>query len=255
MSNLAVLLAERKLRISRAATDTGVSRTTLTALSQNDFKGVQVDTMNTLCQYLSVTPGELFDFVPFDLTFSIAQESLMVSGIERGGDYVEEVIIQKADIDAFLKRSAINEAVGRSEKTFDLTIRITKDVPIPSKNKNPFDDDSNDSSPTEIPIEVLLGHSDDNKAFESQNHEFQQMWDNDLTPAFRAQVSNLMDLTIKKTISGMIREYFAAHIKNDLFEPDWNKLRYSFSVSFKNAYTEEKNGPLSIKFNMKDLPF
>lgn len=67
LCNLAVILAERKLKISKVAADTGISRTTLTALYHGSGKGVQFDTANMLCIYLGVTVGELFATVPFDL--------------------------------------------------------------------------------------------------------------------------------------------------------------------------------------------
>ena len=66
-SNLAVLLAETNLKIARVSHDTGISRTTLTALSQNYCKGIQFDTLNTLCSYLNVTPSELIQYYPVDI--------------------------------------------------------------------------------------------------------------------------------------------------------------------------------------------
>lgn len=65
--NLSVLLAERRLSISKVSEDTHISRTTLTALAGHGAKGMQFDTLNTLCQYLKITPGELFIYRPFDL--------------------------------------------------------------------------------------------------------------------------------------------------------------------------------------------
>ena len=65
--NLSVLLAERRLTISRVSADTGISRTTLTALCGRAARGVQFDTLNALCQYLRVTPNDLFLYRPFDL--------------------------------------------------------------------------------------------------------------------------------------------------------------------------------------------
>ena len=40
--NLSVLLAERRLTVSRLAQDTGISRTTLTALATRSAKGIQI---------------------------------------------------------------------------------------------------------------------------------------------------------------------------------------------------------------------
>lgn len=68
--NLAVLLAERRLTLSKVSEDTRISRTTLTSLASRSAKGVQFDTLNTLCQYLKVPPEALFIYLPFDLSLS-----------------------------------------------------------------------------------------------------------------------------------------------------------------------------------------
>ena len=70
--NLAVLLAERRLTISKVSEDNRVSRTTLTALASGGAKGIQFDTLNTLCQYLKISPGDLFIYRPFDLSLAAA---------------------------------------------------------------------------------------------------------------------------------------------------------------------------------------
>ena len=69
--NLAVLLAERRLTIARLSRETGLSRTTLTALAGRTARGIQFDTLNTLCQALKVTPGALFVYRPFDLALEV----------------------------------------------------------------------------------------------------------------------------------------------------------------------------------------
>lgn len=57
--NLAVILAERNMKISQLAEETRISRTTLTALAYNHGKGIQYDTLDTLCEYLDISPGQL----------------------------------------------------------------------------------------------------------------------------------------------------------------------------------------------------
>lgn len=64
LCNLSVLLAERHLKISKVSQDTGISRTTLTALANNYGKGLQFDTIDTLCLYLKTTPSQLIAFAP-----------------------------------------------------------------------------------------------------------------------------------------------------------------------------------------------
>lgn len=74
--NLTVLLAERQLKISKMSADTGISRTTLTAICQNHGKGIQMDTVNKLCMYLDITVGDLYTFFPFDIApHSISYDS------------------------------------------------------------------------------------------------------------------------------------------------------------------------------------
>lgn len=69
--NLKMLLSARNLRISRVANDTGISRTTLTSLSQNDLKGVQLTTLDTLCQYLEINPKQFFEYHPFTFYYNV----------------------------------------------------------------------------------------------------------------------------------------------------------------------------------------
>lgn len=65
--NLAILMAEQNLKITKVSNDTGISRTTLTALSSNHSQGIQFDTLNTLCRYLKVEPSQLISYVPVDI--------------------------------------------------------------------------------------------------------------------------------------------------------------------------------------------
>lgn len=65
--NLAVLLAERGIKMAKVSKDTGISRTTLTSLTNNKCEGLQFSTLNTLCFYLKVTPAEILAYFPYDL--------------------------------------------------------------------------------------------------------------------------------------------------------------------------------------------
>ena len=60
--NLSVLLAERRLTLTKVAQDTGLSRTTLTALTTRSAKGIQFDTLNRLCAALNCQPGDLLEY-------------------------------------------------------------------------------------------------------------------------------------------------------------------------------------------------
>lgn len=64
--NLKNILTEKRLTISKVSEDTGISRTTLAMLVNNNGKGVQFDTINKLCYYFSIDSNALFSFFPVD---------------------------------------------------------------------------------------------------------------------------------------------------------------------------------------------
>lgn len=53
-SNLGKILEEKKLSINKVSIDTGISRQTLTALANNESKGIQFNTLEILLAYLNV---------------------------------------------------------------------------------------------------------------------------------------------------------------------------------------------------------
>ena len=93
--NLAILLSERNLKITKVAKDTGISRTTLTSLSSNSSKGIQLDTMNTLCHYLSITPDKLFSFIPLDIDCEVSYlNDCLVDDIEKNIDILFDITLK-----------------------------------------------------------------------------------------------------------------------------------------------------------------
>lgn len=71
-SNLSTILGEKRIKISKVIKDTKISRPTLTALYYNNSKGINFDTLNTLCNYLQVSVNDILFFYPVDIdTISI----------------------------------------------------------------------------------------------------------------------------------------------------------------------------------------
>lgn len=54
------LLAERNLKVTQVQQETGLSRPTLNSICNDRNKGIQLETIDILCNYLKITPGELF---------------------------------------------------------------------------------------------------------------------------------------------------------------------------------------------------
>lgn len=78
-NNLAVLLAEKQLKITKVSDDTNLSRTTLTALSQNKSLRIDIETLDTLCVYLGVSIAEFFDFYQFKITSNLEMIDIEIS--------------------------------------------------------------------------------------------------------------------------------------------------------------------------------
>lgn len=75
-NRMAVLLAERGLKVTQVAHDTGISRNSITSLVQNDSEMIRLETINILCKYLRVTPNEFFEYIPLDLEFTTYPNSV-----------------------------------------------------------------------------------------------------------------------------------------------------------------------------------
>ena len=69
LSNLSTILGKKKLKIADLVKNTSVTRPTLTALYYNTGKGINFDTLESLCKYLNVTPGDLLSFYDIDVEF------------------------------------------------------------------------------------------------------------------------------------------------------------------------------------------
>lgn len=65
--NLNKLIAERGLSANKIYVDTGISRSTLSKLINNQSNMIQLDTIDKLCQYLKVTPSNFLSYLPVDV--------------------------------------------------------------------------------------------------------------------------------------------------------------------------------------------
>lgn len=55
------ILGKRKMKISDVHDATGISRPTLTALYYDKSKGIKFDTLDKLCRYLRIQPGDILE--------------------------------------------------------------------------------------------------------------------------------------------------------------------------------------------------
>lgn len=72
--NLAVLLAERGLKMSDIINDTPLSKTAVRGLFYNTSKGIQYETLEIICDYLKVEPGDVIQNIIF--RYEIIEKSI-----------------------------------------------------------------------------------------------------------------------------------------------------------------------------------
>jgi len=63
INHLPTLLAERRLKVADAVRATGVSKTTLHKIYNDQSSRIDFDTIDKLCEYLEVGVGDIFEYV------------------------------------------------------------------------------------------------------------------------------------------------------------------------------------------------
>ena len=66
INHFPTLLAERRLKVADAVRSTGVSKTTLHKIYNDQSSRIDFDTIDKLCEYLEVEVGDLFEYVKED---------------------------------------------------------------------------------------------------------------------------------------------------------------------------------------------
>ena len=64
MNRLPLLLAEKRLKVADAVRETGISKTTLHKIYNDQSTRIDFDTIDKLCEYLDVKVGDIFEYVP-----------------------------------------------------------------------------------------------------------------------------------------------------------------------------------------------
>lgn len=121
-SNLKVLLAERNISITQVSNDTGISRTTLTSL-MSVAKGIQFETMNTLCNYLKITPSDLFIYVPYDVKIELDSFRYKYDSSANFISFFIEVLKENRKY-----KLLFNGYIGNFEKDFDIQLDLYQEL-------------------------------------------------------------------------------------------------------------------------------
>ncbi len=66
--NLDVMMAKRKIRGKKLATEIGITEQNLSLLRTGKVKGVRFSTLEKICQILECQPGDILEYVQDELT-------------------------------------------------------------------------------------------------------------------------------------------------------------------------------------------
>jgi putative transcriptional regulator len=61
---LAVVLAERQMKLKDLSELTGISLNNLSVLKTDKAKAIRFSTLNEICKALNCSPGELLEYIP-----------------------------------------------------------------------------------------------------------------------------------------------------------------------------------------------
>lgn len=246
-NRLAELLAERRLKISRVSNDIpNLSRNTITSTAQNDTKMIQNETINSLCQYLGISPADFFEYLPFDVSFSASANN--ITGIVTSNIDDSQLIVANIELDLYVKQTFLNPQYEGKNQTFDLTVKQTDPATIPmllDGNKSWTDQTTN------MYFSILLGHTSDTETFATQHNSFNNFW-NTITPGFMP----IVEKRLMNECDRAIGEGIEKALENTEFdiseyydpEVDWKKVSDIYKFSFENAFSEQESLGATIKF-------
>ena len=179
-NRLASLLADRGIKISRAAMELpNISRNTITNTASNKGKMIQLETIDTLCQYLDITPAEFFEYLPYDLIYHTD-----ITKNEATTDELFDFINLKANditFDFYIKKVSHN---GKPNKLFGF-----------SGNLDYFQSNANGTK-----LFLFLKSDDDN--------HFKELWNDKKISGFRSQIWKELKSNIATAINESMIERF-----------------------------------------------
>lgn len=100
INRLSILLVERNIKASKLSVDTGIAKSTLTKITNNNSIQIDYLTLNKICNYLKVTPDDFFDYSPYDIEFFTDVEEVFT---DFDSNSPSVPFTEKIEINLFLK--------------------------------------------------------------------------------------------------------------------------------------------------------
>lgn len=217
-NKLASILADRGIKISRAAMELpNISRNTITNTASNNGKMIQLETIDTLCQYLDITPADFFEYLPFDLEFhtDITKNEAMTN------EFFDFIKLKAGNLsfDFYIKKTVHN---GSSPKLYGFSGTLQK-VGISNKGEHLY---------------FQLAKDDKNN--------FNELWDNPNFSGFKLQTWRNIKQNISDAINQSMVERFP-QMQDDPFDYvncDGSDLIISSSFNVDAEYNQSHDDEL-----------
>ena len=94
-NNLAKLMIDRGVTATQLFNDTGIARSTISKISNNNTDKISMSTIDKICNYLRITPADFFDFIPFEIDIKILFENF--DSYDELEEYYKRLYNQKSE--------------------------------------------------------------------------------------------------------------------------------------------------------------
>ena len=244
-NRLKELMVERGLKASRIANDIdNLSRNTINSAVNNKGKMLQLETINSLCQYLSVSPKDFFEYLPFDVDVSISSDTDL-SIIGNPEIAPAEGFFEPFYLNMYLTKKQSTQSAGSIRNTFELSIILDKRLNFKINSDN-FNHDYHPSEFAEF--KVVLGNPPFEEK-EKQSEEFKKFWNNELTPGFRKDIQD--------AIKSKLIEYFNSQVNDNELEAwvDFSNATSLFNINYRfdNSLKNDLNLATGPTLRLKDF--
>lgn len=121
INNLSILMKERNVKNAVLSLKTGISKNTISQLSNNKNSMIQMETINKICQVLDILPNDFFEYSPYDVSFGYEiEEGYNCDDRCRKVDVYAVILITKNnnDVDEFVLEGYQQEEAYNFDKFY-----------------------------------------------------------------------------------------------------------------------------------------
>lgn len=245
-NRLGILMAERGIKISDVYEATKISRSTLTSISQNESKMIQLETIDSLCNYFGITPNDFFDYSPFILKFDCYISSFR-SDIFKYPEKEKEKLATFGNDEARVNRLIQDELniIGDSRYTLEIAVRRGEKHYKYLMGIDIFrvEDGGESNAPKNFDLEVILNDRYSDKSFVEEIY-------NEVSVTFKTQIKNECFELIENRIDSL-QDYANIQQRDvEIFvETPFGDTNFSKVPNAKDAKElKKKYGPLLYNF-------